>query len=437
MKFNLRNIFRQKKIEKKESRTQPLLALGGDVIWSEKNYETFAKEAYLRNVISFACIDKIAKAVSSVPWKIFEISQNGKRTEVLSHPLRSIIKRPNPDDSFNYLVLKLIAYLCISGNSFMERVGTLTGGDAVKEFYVLRPDRMQILQSTSGAVTGYRYSANGRSVDFVRDAATKKSEILHLKTFNPINDWWGAAVTESASYEIDTSNEMTTWNMGILQNQARPGMLFLSKNNLTDEQWTRLKKQLLDNKSSGKNAGRNLILEGTDDVKPYAWSPAELDYIEGGRELARRIAIAYNVPPMLLSIPGDNTYSNFQEARLAFQEETVNFYLTYLSGELNNWLFGAEEENIFLAPVLDDVPALAVKRDALWKRANDSNFLTTNEKRAMVGIDTIGDEGESILVPANMIPLGMEIDIDETTPDNEMNNNDEENNNENSRSNSE
>ncbi len=33
---------------------------------------------------------------------------------------------------------------------------------------------------------------------------------------------------------------------------------------------------------------------------------------------AREIALAFGVPPMLLGIPGDNTYSNYQEANRAF-----------------------------------------------------------------------------------------------------------------------
>jgi phage portal protein BeeE len=33
---------------------------------------------------------------------------------------------------------------------------------------------------------------------------------------------------------------------------------------------------------------------------------------------AREIALALGVPPMLLGIPGDNTYSNYQEATRSF-----------------------------------------------------------------------------------------------------------------------
>jgi phage portal protein BeeE len=40
-----------------------------------------------------------------------------------------------------------------------------------------------------------------------------------------------------------------------------------------------------------------------------------MDFMETKHSAAREIALAFGVPPMLLAIPGDNTYSNYQEAR--------------------------------------------------------------------------------------------------------------------------
>ena len=43
-----------------------------------------------------------------------------------------------------------------------------------------------------------------------------------------------------------------------------------------------------------------------------------MDFVEAKNAAAREIALALGVPPMLLGIPGDNTYSNYQEAQRAF-----------------------------------------------------------------------------------------------------------------------
>ena len=38
---------------------------------------------------------------------------------------------------------------------------------------------------------------------------------------------------------------------------------------------------------------------------------------------AREIALAFSAPPLLLGLPGDNTFSNYAEANRAFWRQTV------------------------------------------------------------------------------------------------------------------
>ena len=65
------------------------------------------------------------------------------------------------------------------------------------------------------------------------------------------------------------------------------------------------------------------MLEGGLDWKPMGLTPKDMDFLEAKNAAAREIALAFGVPPMLLGIPGDNTYSNYQEANRAFYRLTV------------------------------------------------------------------------------------------------------------------
>jgi hypothetical protein len=108
---------------------------------------------------------------------------------------------------------------------------------------------------------------------------------------------------------------------------------------------------------------------------------------------AREIALAFGVPPMLLGIPGDNTYSNYQEANRAFWRQTVLPLCGRLAEAIGGWLapaFGEEAgsgggQGLRLWYDADQVEALASEREALWARVGAAAFLTTNEKRAAVG----------------------------------------------------
>jgi HK97 family phage portal protein len=233
------------------------------------------------------------------------------------------------------------------------------------------------------------------------------------------DDWYGMAITEPAARKIDTANAADEWNKKLLDNEARPGMLLMFKEKISDIQYRQLKKDIRENKEGAANAGKSLILEGATDAKPYGFSPSEMDWIKSNTELSRSICIAWGVPPQLIGLPDSQTYANYQEARLAFWEDTMFFYLNFFRGEFNNWIFG-DDEKLFVDYILDDIPAMQVKRDQLWDRAQNSTFITENEKREMVGYETI-DGGDVVLVPANMIPLGQSGIDEEQEEDDEKN----------------
>lgn len=389
----------------KASRVQALLVEGGgDVRWSSKDYKSYAEEAYLKCVIAYRCIIEIAQAVASVDWLLMQKGK-GKENEIEDHPILDLLDYPNPYESGSFLLFKLQAFIDLAGNSYLEKVSPFTDKKGFpKELYVLRPDRTRILTNDKGAIKGYEYQVGMNKTIFPVNPVTGQANVMHMKTFHPTDDWYGSAPTESMAREIDTHNEATTWNMRLLQNQARPGMLFFFKQNLTDEQYARFTKDLDENHASGMKAGKSMVLEGEGaDAKPYGWSPAEMDFIEGNREKARAIALGYGVPPMLLGIPGDNTYSNYSEARLAFWETTALFRINLLGWALNNWLLD-RKSGLYLTPDLDSIPALEPRRKETWEKAKGANWLTVNEKRSMTGYDEV-ENGDVIMVSSSEIPL--------------------------------
>ena len=114
-------------------------------------------------------------------------------------------------------------------------------------------------------------------------------------------------------------------------------------------------------------------------------SPKDMDFIEAKHTAAREIALALGVPPMLLGIPGDNTYSNYQEATRSLWRQTVLPLATRTAKALSTWLSPAYGAPLELRPDLDAIEALSPEREALWSRIDKATFLTPNEKRTAVG----------------------------------------------------
>jgi hypothetical protein len=110
-----------------------------------------------------------------------------------------------------------------------------------------------------------------------------------------------------------------------------------------------------------------------------------MDFIAAKHAAARDIALALGVPPMLLGIPGDNTFANYQEAQRSFWRQTVLPLVVRMSKAFSAWLAPAYGGGIVLRPDLDQVEGLSGEREALWARINAATFLTLDEKRAAVG----------------------------------------------------
>ncbi len=95
-------------------------------------------------------------------------------------------------------------------------------------------------------------------------------------------------------------------------------------------------------------------------------SPADMDFAALKAAAARDIALAFGVPPMLLGLPGDNTYANYREANRAL------WRLTLLPLAAKILRGAARPGSRRLVPRqcptvdLDRVPALAEDRERLW-----------------------------------------------------------------------
>jgi HK97 family phage portal protein len=385
--------------ETKESRVSAALVMNiGQPAWTPRNYKSFAEEGYQRNVVAYQAINKVADAIASVRWNVFRGQQ-----ELTDHPILELISNPNPLQSGPQYMRAKVGFLLIAGNGYEERVKV---GRDVRELYQLRPDRMKVIQSATGIPKGYCYEANGRRVTFDVDANTMDSDVRHLRMFNPLDDWYGMSPIEAGAYGIDQHNEAMKWMQALLQNSARPSGALVTKDGeeLSEENFNRLKAQIEEQYSGASNAGRPMLLEGGLDWRQMGMSPSDMAILETKFSAARDVCLAFGVPPQLIGIPGDNTYSNYAEARLAFWEDTVIPLLDMIAADWNAWL--AEPQSVELRPDLDQVPAIADKRQVLWDMADRAQDLTINERRAMKGYEPITG-GDVLLVPSTQISLGM------------------------------
>lgn len=344
-------------------------------VWGQTDPATLVRDGYAGNAIVYRCARMIAEAAASIAF------------DCADDAAQRLLDEPSPDQSGQALLEQLYIDLQITGNAWAEAV-TLTGEQVPRGLFGLRADAVTVRLDERGHVSGYalRQKSGER---LIGKAADGWSPVLHLKLYHPGGSIYGLSPLSAARRALDMHNGTAAWAKALLDNAARPsGALMYGKDGarLTDEQFERLKTQLTAEHTGAANAGRPLLLEGGLDWKPMSLSPAEMDYAETRHAAAREIALAFGVPPMLLGIPGDNTYATYKEAHSAFWRLTVLPLVQKTANALSVWLRGRFDA-VSVTPVLDQVPAFAADRDALWARVSASDFLSDAEKRAMLGLE--------------------------------------------------
>ncbi|MEJ6781368.1 phage portal protein [Aminobacter sp. Piv2-1] len=353
----------------------------GEARWTRRDYAALAREGFMRNPIVHRSVRLISETASAIPWLLYDGA-----AELDDHPLLRLLARPNERQSGAGFMEALYGHLLISGNAYVELVEAAGGA---RELHLLRPDRVTVASDAGGWPSALDYREGSSRRRIVLGIAGQGGSAAQLTLFHPLDDHYGFPPLEAALIALDTHNAAGRWNKALLDNSARPSgaLVYAPKDgsNLTDDQFDRLKAELEEGYSGATRAGRPLLLEGGLDWKAMGLSPKDMDFIEAKHSASRDIALAFGVPPMLLGIPGDNTYSNYQEANRAFYRLTVLPLVARTAKEFSAWLAPAFGDGLRLWYDADQVEGLASERDALWTRLEAAGFLSDDEKRQAVG----------------------------------------------------
>ena len=335
------------------------------------SYERGIREGFLANPIAQRSVRLLAEGIGQAP---------------LTCPDRRLAALVTETSAGQSLIETLAANLLLHGNGYVQIIKDASGTPV--ELYALRPDRVKVVLDGKGWPLAYDYAVIGEATRIPVEDENGWPEIIALRTMHPLDDHCGAGALEAAWQAVLIHNAATRWNRSLLENAARPSGALVYETgdgaSLAQEQFERLKRELDIAFSGAANAGRPMLLDGGLKWQSMALTPADMDFATLKSAAARDIALAFGVPPMLLGLPGDNTYANYREANRAL------WRLTLLP--LAEKIFAALREGLApwfpegqLGIDLDQVPALSEDRERLWSQVSDADFLSRAEKRQMLG----------------------------------------------------
>ncbi len=393
-------------IERKTSATSSAFTQqAGQRQFSRKDYDKLALEGYVKNVIGYASIRMIACQAAAVPL----ILKDGDEL-IENHPLLRLLKRPNPMQSFSEFFEEAYSFILMNGNAYIE--GSFANKKPVPQkgepawLYNLRPSRITITPALNRMPANYIFEFMGRKVIFPV-TVMGVSNILHLKLFNPIDDWFGMSPINAASWSIDQHNASSRWNLNMLCNSAKPSGFLIQKsedNVLTDTQREALKREL-DLKHSGPdNVERPMVVEGGFEFKEGAMKAKDVDFLNGKKMSAHDIALAFGVPIDLINTQ-QAKFDNIQASNQQLWENSILPLMNHFVNELNNWLvprYG--NENLKLEINEDKILPLTQRKLRRAQAFEAISHMTINEKRKATGLPPL-EGGDQLLVAFGMTPL--------------------------------
>jgi HK97 family phage portal protein len=342
------------------------------------SYEAQLRSGVIGNPVAQRALRLVSEGAGATALLASGVEEEERR------PVLSLLTRCSAGQG---LVETLASHLLLHGNGYVQ---VMTGADGKPvELYALRPERVSVEADARGWPAAYLYRVGDSVTRLLPEDGAGRASILHLKALHPLDDHYGLGCVGAAAGAVAIHNAATVWNKALLDNAARPsGAMVYDPGDgsvMSPEQFERVKREMEMAFSGAANAGRPMLLEGGLDWKAMSLTPAEMDFVGLKAAAAREIALAFGVPPMLMGLPGDNAYANYREANKALWRQTILPLVAKICGGLAQGL-QAWWPGLSLAVDLDAVPALSDERTALWERVASADFLSADEKKAMLGI---------------------------------------------------
>jgi HK97 family phage portal protein len=375
-----------------------------------KSYKTYAKEGYKNSDTLYKCISYIIRNGAAIPPKLYTDPTCQK--EIEKHPLLDKLNRPNPEQSGVQYREAVLGYKLLAGNSFQYSIRAGKSGPP-DELWSLRPDRMQILIQPRKGIIGYQHEDMEQPID--------ASNIGHTKYWNPDDDdepGMGMSPVEAASLNVDMQVAGKKWNLGLLQNGARPPGIWRIPVLMGKNEREKLEDKLNQKYAGAKSAGKSPLFDGGLDWKGTGLGPAEMDYLDSLKYNGGSIANIMNIAPQLVGDNSSTTYDNMKQAKLWSYTEAIFPELDDLYALWNIWLLpmypDLANSTAFLyydkqsVEVVQEV--LQAQKDAQSQRSTEqylNGVAMLNEARKIAGLPEVsgGDVFRigAVLVPADKL----------------------------------
>ena len=348
----------------------------------------------------YACVRVIAETIASLPFHVYETTEDGSR-KATDHPLyRLIHDEPNKEMTSFILRETMLAHLLLYGNAYCQIVRT--GRDKIDSLYPLIPDKMEVDRDAGGLLM-YTYTT--------RDGKRWRldpRDVLHIPGlgFDGVMGYSPIALEKSA---IGLGIAAEEYGSKFFSNGARPSGILTHPNTVKDPAALRASWNAA--YGSSTNASRVAVLEEGMTFVPLSLPNNEAQFLETRKFQVNEICRIFRVPPHMIGDLDRSTFSNIEHQSSAFAVHTIRPWLVRIEQAINRALFSDKEKGRFYVQFnLDGLMRGDYKsRMEGYAIARQNGWMSANDIRELENMNPMSDEegGNAYLVNGNMIPVNL------------------------------
>lgn len=358
---------------------------------------TVSDDTAMRFATVHACVRVLSEDVGALPLHVYRRTKQGGKERAPEHPLYELLHdRPNPEMSVVAFKEALMVNALLTGNGYAfieyDRAGRVRG------LYPLMSSEVTPYRTDAGEL---RYRAGGEDL--------RAFEVFHLAGLG-FDGLMGLSPIAYARESIGLGMAAERYGEKFFKNGTHIGGVVSVKDELTDEQFERLRQQFSSAFRGLQNAHGVPVLEGGATYTSVGIAPEDAQFLETRKFQRNEIAAIYRVPPHMIGDLERATFSNIEQQDLAYLQRSLLPWLMRIEQECRAKLLRPDErtKNCVEHDTANFMRGETVSRMQSYSTAIMAGIMTPNEARRRENLNPVPG-GDDIMLPLNMVQAGQKL----------------------------
>jgi len=368
------------------------------------------QDIYEQQVWVYTTVNKLARQIARLPLKVYRRRDDGERERLRDHPLAVLLSKPMERRGAIWLKQKIAYPALINGNATFLKITEQGAGATVVGLMSLDWRWMNPILTEDGRLLAWQIELQDPSVPrFLSPDA-----VLHFAWDTGVGDI-GASPLKALARTIRIEDSSQRYQSSSFENGVRHSAVYALPEgaDLDADEREEMRQSVQATQGGVDKAFGLAIAYGGGTITPLSHTAVEAELIEQRKLNREEVAAAYDVPPVLIGILDNATYSNVAEMHRMLYGMVLGPWLNLIEDTIQAQLIDSYRpwavENLYVEFELAEVlKSDTLKEVQAIREGIATGILTPNEGREIRNMPRSRQEGmDDFYLPGNNLsPVG-------------------------------